>query len=131
MKKPWKLTYWVTTIIVSLMMLFSTYSYLTNAGIQQAFTHLGYPDHFRIELAIAKLIGAIVLLALIKGWIKEWAYAGFAITFVSAFIAHTASGNPMSARISPVIFLGLLIISFISFHKTDTGKRNAETKNIS
>ena len=128
MKKSWKLIYRITTIIVSVMMLFSAYSYLTNADIRQAFTHLGYPDYFRIELAIAKLIGAIVLIAPIKGWIKEWAYAGFAITFVSAFVAHTASGDPMSARISPAIFLGILIISFISYNKINTGNTSADTE---
>lgn len=85
--------------------------------MQQAFQHLGYPDYFRVELAIAKLIGAILLIAPISSRIKEWAYAGFTIAFVSAFIAHTASGDPVNYRMMPVIFLVLLIVSYITYHK--------------
>lgn len=82
-----------------------------------AFHHLGYPDYFRIELAIGKIIGAILLLAPLAVRIKEWAYAGFAITFMSAFIAHTASGDPVANRIMPLIFLVLLIVSYTTYHK--------------
>ncbi|HVY75019.1 MAG TPA: DoxX family protein, partial [Puia sp.] len=48
---------------------------------------------------------------------KEWAYAGFAITFVSAFIAHTASGDPVSYRFMPLLMMALLIASYISYHR--------------
>ena len=89
--KTIKITYWISTAIVSLMMIFSAYSYFTNPEVKQGFQHLGFPDYFRVELAIAKILGAIILLAPIKGQVKEWAYAGFAFTFISAFIAHSAS----------------------------------------
>jgi DoxX-like family len=115
--KAIKITYWVTTVIVALMMVYSAYAYLTAPAMAQAFHHLGYPDYFRVELAIAKIIGAVILLAPINSLIKEWAYAGFAITFVSAFIAHTSSGDPVSVRSMPVIFLVLLAVSYITYHK--------------
>lgn len=51
--KTIKITYWITTAIVALMMTYSAYSYLTKEAMQQAFHHLGYPDYFRMELAIA------------------------------------------------------------------------------
>ncbi len=107
-----KIIYWITTSIVALMMIYSTYAYLTQPAIAQGFTHLGFPPYFRVELAIAKLIGAIVLLTPLSSKIKDWAYAGFTITFVSAFIAHSASGDPVSVRIMPVIFLILLAVSY-------------------
>ncbi|WP_293313308.1 DoxX family protein [Pedobacter sp. UBA5917] len=116
-----KITYWISTALVSLMMLFSAYSYLTNGTIKQAFHHLGYPDYFRIELAIAKIIGAVILLIPIKGNLKEWAYAGFAFTFISAFIAHTVSGDPVNNRIGPVVFLIVLLLSYFSYHKQKAG----------
>ncbi|RBQ07071.1 DoxX family protein [Pedobacter miscanthi] len=112
-----KITYWISTALVALMMIFSGYSYLTNETIKQAFHHLGFPDYFRIELAIAKIIGAVILLIPIKGKLKEWAYAGFAITFVSAFIAHTASGDPINNRIGPVVFLIVLFLSYFTNQK--------------
>jgi len=110
--KAIKITYWITTSIVALMMIYSTYAYLTQAAIAQGFTHLGFPSYFRVELAVAKLIGGIVLLTPLVSRIKEWAYAGFAITFISAFIAHTASGDPVAMRVMPVIILALLAISY-------------------
>ena len=115
--KTTKITYWAATAIVSLMMTYSGYMYLTSPEIAQAFHHLGFPDYFRVELAIAKLIGAVLLLAPVGARIKEWVYAGFGITFISAFIAHTASGDPISFRAMTVIFLLLLVGSYITNHK--------------
>ncbi|HEY4154849.1 MAG TPA: DoxX family protein [Puia sp.] len=110
-----KVLYWTATIIVAGMMVYSAYAYLTQAAIEQAFHHLGFPGYFRIELAVAKLLGAILLLAPVAGRIKEWVYSGFFITFVSAFIAHTASGDPLQYRMMPLIFLALLLASYISY----------------
>ena len=100
------------------MMLFSAYGYFTNPDMKLAFIHLGFPDYFRIELGIAKIIGAIILIVpKIPNRLKEFSYAGFAITFVSAFIAHIASGDPLSIGIMAIIFLVILILSYISYHK--------------
>lgn len=115
--KAIKITYWVTTAIVSLMMAFSAYAYLTQDAMRQAFHHLGYPDYFRVELAIFKIIGAVLLLAPVAKTVKEWTYPGFAVIFVSAFIAHTASGDPVSVRIMPVIFLALLVVSYLTYQR--------------
>ncbi|MDP9080410.1 MAG: DoxX family protein [Bacteroidota bacterium] len=115
--KTIKITYWVTTSIISLMMMFSAYSYLTQPAMAQGFTHLGFPSYFRVELAIAKLIGAILILTPLSARIKEWAYAGFTIAFVSAFIAHTASGDPVSIRVMPVIILVVLAVSYYTYNK--------------
>jgi len=117
MKKE-KIIFWVTTGIVSLMMLFSAFNYLTNEEMKAAFVHLGFPLYFRIELAIAKILGAITLvIPFIPGKVKQFAYSGFAITFVSAFIAHLSSDDPISVAIMPIIFLVLLSISYFYFQK--------------
>lgn len=121
--KTIKITYWTSTAIVAVMMTFSAYSYLTNPTLKQAFIHLGFPDYFRVELAIAKFTGAVLLLAPFHARIKEWAYAGFTITFISAFIAHSASGDPVFNRIMPVIFLILLAVSYFTYHKMQTANQ--------
>ncbi|MCS3736992.1 DoxX family protein [Mucilaginibacter dorajii] len=115
--KSIKITYWISTSLMSLLMVFSAYSYLTQDKIAQAFHHLGFPDYFRVELAIAKLISAIVLLAPVPAKIKEWAYAGLGITFISAFIAHSASGDPVSVAIMPLIIMAILVVSYVSWGK--------------
>ncbi|RDC57212.1 DoxX family protein [Pedobacter chinensis] len=118
--KTIKIIYWISTSLISLMMIFSAYSYFTNPEVKQGFQHLGFSDYFRIELGIAKLLGAIILIAPIKGQIKEWAYAGFAITFISAFIAHAASGDPVSNQIGPIVFLLVLALSYFTYRKSKT-----------
>ena len=47
----------------------------------------------RVELSWAKFIGVVLLLAPVPARLKEWAYAGFAITLASALIAHFAVGD--------------------------------------
>ncbi|MDQ4140583.1 MAG: DoxX family protein [Bacteroidota bacterium] len=115
--KTLKIIYWANTATVALMMTYSAFSYLTEPTMKQAFQHLGFPDYFRVELAIAKFIGVVVLLAPISTRFKEWAYAGFAINFISAFIAHSAVGDPISNQMAPVIFLTFLLISYVTYHK--------------
>jgi hypothetical protein len=106
--------YWVTTGLISLMMLFSGYAYFTDPNVGEGFTHLGFPDYFRIELGVAKILGVILLLIpQVPSRIKEWTYAGFGITFVSAFIAHIASADPASMAIFPLIALLLLALSYV------------------
>jgi hypothetical protein len=60
--KSKKIIYWVTTVLVGGMMIFSGISYLTDANMQAAFEHIGFPDFFRLELGIAKVLGALILL---------------------------------------------------------------------
>ena len=115
--KATKIFYWVLTGFVSLMMLYSGYLYLTNPQVAQSFTKLGYPGYFRVELAIGKIIGVALLLSPVPPRLKEWAYAGFGITFVSAFIAHTMSGDPLFYRLMPLLFLALLAGSYLTYHK--------------
>ena len=117
MKKD-KIIYWLTTGIISLMMLFSAFSYLTNEEIKAAFTQLGFPGYFRIELAVAKILGAaVLLLPMVSLRLKEFAYFGFAITFISAVIAHISSGQPASVAIMPVVFLAVLAVSYFYLRK--------------
>ena len=114
-----KIIYWATTGFVSVMMLFSAYSYLTNEEIKGAFVHLGFPGYFRVELALAKIVGAVLLLLPIKnGLLKDAAYVGFTITFISAFVAHVSSGDPVPVATAPLVFLGILIVSYIYKNKT-------------
>ena len=109
-----KIVYWIATGLVSLMMLFSAYAYFTDPNVSAGFVAMGFKDFFRIELGIAKILGAIVLLLpFVPKVVKEWAYAGFGITFISAFIAHSANGDPVSALVMPVVAFALLAVSRI------------------
>jgi uncharacterized membrane protein YphA (DoxX/SURF4 family) len=128
--KTLKLIYWVSTGIIALMMIFAAYSYVTNDQVKQAFIQLGFPGYFRVELAVAKLIGAIMLILPFKSRLKEWVYAGFTIIFISALIAHIAGGLPLSTAVMPIVMLVVLLVSYFSylrlFHGVNsTGKKSS------
>ncbi len=116
-----KIIYWIVTGLLAAMMLFSAFAYFTNPDISANFTKMGFQDYFRVELGIAKLIGALVLLIpVIPTKVREWAFAGFGITFISAFIAHLSVGDPIGASIFPLVALGLLVVSHVYYHKIYT-----------
>ena len=85
--------FWIVTGLFCLQIGFTAYAQLRLPQVAAAFTHLGFPDYFRVELALAKLLGVLVLLAPVPARLKEWAYAGFAIVLGSAIIAHLAVGD--------------------------------------
>src|SRR4029450_9296907 len=82
--------FWSVTALFCLQIGFTAYAQLALPQVAEAFTRLGFPDYFRVELAWAKLLGVVLLLAPVPARLKEWAYAGFAITLGSALIAHFA-----------------------------------------
>jgi DoxX-like family len=85
--------FWTVTALFCLQIGFTAYAQLSLPQVAEAFTHLGFPDYFRVELAWAKLLGVALLLAPVPARLKEWAYAGFAVTLASALIAHFAVGD--------------------------------------
>src|SRR5260370_4719004 len=122
MKKD-KIIYWTATGIVAAVMLWSAINFSLNEEMKSAFEHLGLPNWFRIELTVAKILGALALLIpTIPNRIKEFAYFGFALTLISAIIAHSSSGDGISS-IDPLLFLGILIVSYLYFNKLKNNKK--------
>lgn len=120
MKKT-KIIYYVTTGVISIMMLFIAFETLTKPEVKVSMANLGFPDYFRIELGVAKIIGAI-LLWLPARLLKETAYIGFAIMFISASIAHYVIGDPADKVIAGIAFLAILIVSYITNAKLKSVK---------
>ena len=89
--------FWITTALFCLQIGFTAYAQLRLPQVAEAFAHLGFPDYFRLELAWAKLLGVVQLLAPLPSRLKERAYSGFAITLGSALIAHFAVADGVEA----------------------------------
>jgi hypothetical protein len=89
--------YWIVTALFCLQISFTAYAQLRLPQVAEAFTHLGFPAYFRVELSWAKFLGVVLVLAPVPAWLKEWAYAGFAITLGSALIAHFSVGDGPAA----------------------------------
>tara|TARA_R110002020_G_scaffold164632_3_gene351450 strand:- start:272 stop:643 length:372 start_codon:yes stop_codon:yes gene_type:complete len=115
--------YYITTGIISVMMLFIAFETLTTPEVKVSMAHLGFPDYFRIELGFAKIIGAVLIWLPVR-LLKETAYIGFAIMFISASIAHYVVGDPASKVIAGAVFLAILMASYVSHTTLQTIKNN-------
>jgi len=111
-----KSLYWGSTGLVALLALASGAMYFVQPPTE-TFAQLGFPDYFRIQLGVAKLVGGVALLVPLPRWLKEWTYAGFTIDFGSAIIAHLAVGDPLSSAVTPMVALIILLTSYASYHQ--------------
>lgn len=105
--------YWAVTGLFCLWMTFTAYAQLRVPAVADAFRELGFPGYFREELAWSKFLGIAALLFPVAGRVKEWAYAGFGITLVSAFIAHIAVGQGPAHWLWAVVAFVLLAVSYV------------------
>lgn len=117
MKKT-KTFYWLSTGLVvlfdSIMPAFTFNTPLAIEGIH----HLGFPDYFRIQLTIFKVIGGLLLI--IPGLprrVKEWAYAGFAFNFLSAAVAHMVVDGLGFQSFMPLIIFSVLVASYMMYNR--------------
>ena len=123
--------YRASTAMVLAVMLFSIINFVFNDhfpfpnGPEGAFVHLGFPPYFKVELTLAKIFGVLALvIPAVPFKVKEFAYAGFAITLVSAAIAHFGRGDARNLSvlyvIDPLVFFCLLVISYYYFNKSQS-----------
>jgi hypothetical protein len=117
--------FWIATALFSLQMAFTAYAQLRLPQVAEMFTHLGFPDYFRVELSWAKLIGVVLLLAPVSARLKEWAYAGFAITLVSALIGHFALGDRLEVWIWAALTGVLWAASYYFWRRLQTTPASA------
>ncbi len=110
--------YWIFTIITSAYLYLSAYTYFFSESTIRGVRELGFPDFFRIQLAILKLIAAtIILIPGIPTHFKEWAYAGIGLFYITAITAHIAHKDPMIINIINIVLSGLLVASYVYFRK--------------
>ncbi len=109
--KTQKITYWIVTVLLALLVLFSAGMYFFNhTEIVNAFTALGFPTYLIYPLATLKIVGLIVILGNMGSNLKEWAYAGFFFNFVLAFFAHVMIGD--GEQFGALMALVLLLVSY-------------------
>lgn len=119
-----KIIFWITTGIIFLfegvMPALTSHTEMAKEGIR----HLGYPEYFGVMLAVFKVLGAITLIVpQFPRRIKEWAYAGFAIDFIGAFVSNWAVDGFQPMLIGPVIAFIILAASYISYDKLNSDVR--------
>lgn len=107
MKK--KLLFWVPTVILLFGMVGSAVSYFADIpGTIEAFNQLGYPGYVLYFNGMAKILGAIAIVAPVSPILKEWAYAGYLFIIL---LATQAIYMTMPEMIYPIgvfyVFWGL------------------------
>ncbi len=111
-----KIIYYVSTALLTALMLFSAGMYIFNhAEIADMFTGFGYPTYIIYPYAIAKLFGLVALWFISNKVIKEWAYAGFFFAFILAFFAHVMIGD--GEQMGAVVAMVLLLTSYFTGKK--------------
>ena len=116
-----KIIYWISTGLVALFELSGAF-FINSEMAKEGMRHLGLPEWFRWELSIGHIIGGILLVVPVNKRIKEWVYVAFGIDFISATIAYLSiDGFGMNA-LSPVIMFGILVVSYIYYHKIQRQK---------
>lgn len=114
--KTHKITYWISTGLLSALLLMSSGMYIFNhEEIVKAFESFGYPTYLIYPLAFAKVCGVIVLLSQKRSTIKEWAYSALFFELVLAFFAHYMISD--GEQVGAVIAMILLMISYVSGNK--------------
>lgn len=110
--------YWTSTTLIIAMLLWSAYTYIFQEAAIEGVKALGFPDFFRIQLAVLKVIAAVVLvLPSVPIQMKEWAYAGTGLFFITAIVAHIAHKDSMAITILLIVFMGLLVVSNMYMHR--------------
>jgi len=117
-KRSDKIIFWITTGLIFLVESVMPGLTFNTALAKQGIAHLGYPDYFRLELTFFKVLGGLALIIpSVPARIKEWAYFGFVLDFVSAFIGHVIIDGFDGQAMFPLLMLVILIISYVYYHK--------------
>ncbi len=116
--KQTKILYWTTTFIIFLfegvVPALTSQTELAREGIR----YLGYPAYFGSLLIIFKILGVLALvIPQVPKQAKEWAYAGFTFNFIAASVSHAVIDGANFQTFFPLIFLVLLAISYITYHR--------------
>jgi hypothetical protein len=116
MKKD-KIIYWLTTSALGLFILPGIF-FINSPAALEAVKHLGLPEWFRWEASIASFLGGLALvIPNLNKRIKEFAYFGLGIVYISALIAHLSVDGLIPMSFLPVVTFAFLAISYIYYHK--------------
>jgi hypothetical protein len=117
-KKPFKIAYYILTVLLSALMLFSAFAGLQGGPDAIALMgKLGYPMYVMTMLSVLKIFGVIGIWQTKWPTLREWAYAGFTFDLLGAGISFAAIGDVPDA-IGPFIMIVVLVFgSYVCMKK--------------
>lgn len=106
------LIYWTATVLISGFLFLSSYTYFFSENTINGLKELGFPDFFRIQLGVLKVIAALILLVpKLPLYLKEWTYAGVGLFLLTALVAHLAHRDSYLLTFLLITLFVILIIS--------------------
>ena len=118
-----KIVYWVLTALFLLPMAGSGVPELLFGSPEQTaatMVHLGYPLYLMRMLGLAKILGAVVIVANRWTSLKEWAYAGYFFDLAGAVVSHLIVGDGFFALV-PGTLVPLLLGSYFTWKQMREG----------
>jgi len=107
--------YWIATLLLGAIMLYSASMYFMNTDmVERFFERFDYPTYLVIPLAIAKVLAVIMILWRKSSWLTEWAYAGIFFDVTLAVFAHYFKEDDITFALCAMV---VLLISYF-FGKT-------------
>ena len=110
--KARSIVYWITTVLVAVVLLSSIVGVLKNPDAVAGMRQLGYPAYFLVIVSTWKVLGGIAILAPGFPRLKEWAYAGAIFDFTGAAISHASVGSPVGNIVAPLIIALIALASW-------------------
>ncbi len=117
--------YWITTIIIAGMMLFSGVlnAIVTPDSVKMVTQGLGYPEYIIRFLGVAKILGSIAILVPAFPRLKEWAYAGLFFDLFGATYSFAATNATVPQLLPMIGFILILLASyFLHVQRLKAGK---------
>ena len=117
--KTINISYWATTILFALLMIFSAVGGIQPSADAIKLIHdgLGYPIYFIQFISLAKVGGSIAILIPGLKRIKEWAYAGLFFDLLGAVYSGLAVNGFDPMMLTLVVWFGMGIASYVFWHK--------------
>ena len=107
------ITYWIVSVLLAIeCFIGGIMGSLRMEPFNGIATHLGYPAYFMTILGVWYTLAGIALLVPGFPRLKEWAYAGLIFNYVGATASHFAVGDNAGTLVAPIIFIGLVIVSW-------------------
>ncbi len=126
-----KIIYRVSTTLALLVAWLPAITYFTDPNAAQVFQQLGFPDYFRVELAVLKLLGLLaIVLPGIPRDLKVMAYAGYFIIIISAAIANYSTTGSIGNGLMPLGIGLLFLVSYIYFRKLENSPVVKKTRKV-
>jgi DoxX-like family len=107
--------YWILTGYLAFESILSAtwdFNWLNKGYAIGLMQHLGFPNYFLIIKGICSMLAAPVFVLPGMRLMKEWAYFGTFLIYISAITSHLAIGDSFRALIAPIIFLSIAIASW-------------------